>query len=111
MTTKRTALADEFMSVALAEFKQHGPALFAELRRTDPAQWCKLIAATLPKEVAIAAPPAGGLDALDLAALQAWKLEIPDIGKLSPTEVGELMREGARRVCGRALKLIEAQST
>jgi hypothetical protein len=47
----RNKLGEEFVAALLADFNQHGPAVIESVRADQPAQYLKVIAQVIPKEV------------------------------------------------------------
>jgi hypothetical protein len=63
----RNKLGEEFVSALLADFNEHGPAVIENVRAEQPAQYLKVIAAVIPKEVNVSVGQLEELSDADLA--------------------------------------------
>lgn len=62
----RNKLGEEFVAALQADFEQHGPAVIETVRAEQPAQYLKVIAAVIPKEVNVNVSPLEDLSDDDL---------------------------------------------
>jgi hypothetical protein len=65
----RHKLAEAFLAAMLADFEQQGPAVIAIVRATDPAQYLKIIASLVPRQIDIPPDAFEGVSDSDLDAL------------------------------------------
>jgi hypothetical protein len=63
----RNKLGEEFVSALLADFNEHGPSVIETVRAEQPAQYLKVIAAVIPKEVNVSVGQLEELSDADLA--------------------------------------------
>ena len=64
----RNALGEDFLSALHADFKEHGEAVIATVRTEKPAEYLKVVAGILPKELNVNTNPIQDLTDDELAA-------------------------------------------
>src|SRR5262245_12398192 len=101
--TARSRLTERFIGDVAATWEQRGPAI---LQKMAPDRFADMCSRLIPRDVAISleARLPGGLDAADLAILQAIKQGIPNANEMEPQAVLTYTLEAIRAHSG---KLIE----
>lgn len=65
----RNKLGEHFVSALQADFEEHGPAAIATVRAEKPADYLKVVASLLPKQIEVKEGAFDGIDDEQLAAL------------------------------------------
>lgn len=65
----RNRLGEAFLDAMSADFETHGTAIIAKVRETEPAQYLKIVASLLPRQIALAPNAFDGVPDDELHAL------------------------------------------
>jgi hypothetical protein len=88
----KLALGADVVASLTADFAAHGPAVIAQVRQSDPANYLTFVARILPKDLQLAtAQDRGDLSPEDwrifIEVLRALKASIPNVDDMQPGKV------------------------